>query len=161
MKALIVYYTKTGHTGQAARDITRGLELAGVKVDLRGGDLGVGFDLVEYQIVVVGSPTYGNRGYKRPAKEVQRFVDGLGPNALDGKVCGAFTVNAGAGGRLLIGAMEMSLAKHGGKVVSIGPVVKAGAPLSLWKGPDASSHDVEKCEQFGKKLAEVAAASSK
>jgi len=35
-------------------------------------------------------------------------------------------------------------------------VVKAGVPLSLWKGPNASESDVKECEEFGKKVARQA-----
>ena len=56
----------------------------------------------------------------------------------------------------LAGAMERTLEELDGNVVRNRPVVKAGAPLSLWKGPDASPSDVSKCEEFGKKLAGAA-----
>jgi len=41
------------------------------------------------------------------------------------------------------GAIEKRLASLGAKVVSPGPAVRAGAPLSLWQGPDAAAADVE------------------
>jgi len=62
-------------------------------------------------------------------------------------------VNASWGAKTLVGNMEKSLAELGGKVVAGGPAVKAGAPLSMWKGPDAKPDDVAACEAFGKKVA--------
>jgi len=157
MKALIVYFSKTGHTKQAALDIARGLESGGVECDVEGADNAkAAADVSEYQILAVGSPTYGNRRYRLPARQVNDFLDSLSPGSLEGKTCGAFTVNAFLGGEKLAEAMELALDKLGGIVVGNSPVVKAGAPLSLWKGPDASPSDVSSCEEFGKRLAEAA-----
>jgi len=155
VKALIVYYSKTGHTKQAAEDIGRGMEGEGVECVIKGAaecDGGVG----EFEIVLIGSPTYGNRGYHKPARPLERFLDGLSPKGLEGKVCAAFTVNASMGGSSVVKGMEEMLAERGGKVISGGPVVKAGVPLSLWKGPNASESDVKECEEFGKKVARQA-----
>lgn len=162
MKALIVYHSKTGHTEQAAYDIARGLESQDVDctiksaVDLSSSKGSPGLDLRKFDIILVGSPTYGNRGYRLPARQVDKFLDSIPDDVLDGKVCGAFTVNAGVGGSMLQGAMEITLSKKGGKVVQGGPVVKAGAPLSLWKGPSASSADVKACEEYGRAVARFA-----
>jgi len=156
LKALIIYHTKTGHTLEAARDIARGLEAEGIECDILEANRLEKVKISDYDILVVGSPTYGTRGYRLPAREVQRFLDSLASGALKGKVCGAFTVNAGVGGRMLESAMEMKLLKLGGKVIQSGPVVKAGAPLSLWKGPSASEVDRKKCEEFGRNLAKAA-----
>ncbi|MDD5748667.1 MAG: flavodoxin domain-containing protein [Actinomycetota bacterium] len=155
MKALIVYYTKTGHTAQAAKDISKGLLLEDVQCDVVSAQMGLNKDIREYEIVVFGSPTYGTKGYRYPAKRIQDFLDSLSSDTLSGKVCGAYTVNAEFGGRKLKRAMEMQLLKAGAEVVE-GPVVKAGVPLSLWKGPDASEVDRKKCEEFGRALANAA-----
>ncbi|MBU4194059.1 MAG: flavodoxin domain-containing protein [Actinobacteria bacterium] len=157
MKALIVYHTKTGHTEQAALDVARGLESCGVEcAACAAANAKAAADISEYEILAVGSPTYGNRRYRLPARQVSDFLDSLSSGKLEGKTCGVFTVNAGWGGEKLAGAMERALEVLGGHVVGKSPVVKAGAPLSLWKGPDASPSDVSKCEEFGKKLARVA-----
>ena len=157
MKALVVYFSKTGHTKQAALDIARGLESCGVECAVEAADNAkAAADISEYQILAVGSPTYGNRRYRLPSRQVSDFLDSLSPGSLKGKTCGAFTVNASIGGKKLAGAMELALDKLGGNVVANSPVIKAGAPLSLWKGPDASPSDVSNCEEFGKRLAKAA-----
>jgi hypothetical protein len=84
---------------------------------------------------VVGSPTYGNTRYKAAAKPVEKFLDSLAPGSLEGKTAGAFSVNAAVGGAKIVEAIEKRLADLGAGVVAGGPVHKAGAPLSLWKGP--------------------------
>lgn len=157
MKALIVYHTKTGHTAQAARDIARGLEEGGVGCVVASAhdfmDKKVELEVGEYDIVIVGTPTYGNRRYRLPAKPIEKFLESLPDGALEEKLCGAFAVNAGIGASKLVKSMEAVLAEKGGKVIPGGPAVKAGAPLSLWKGPDASAADVEKCMEYGRRIA--------
>ncbi len=153
MKALIVYHSKTGHTRQAAEDIAKGLESTGVECVVRDAAQAASEPVGLFDIVLVGSPTYGNRGYHKPARPVERFMDTLSPKGLEGKVCAAFTVHAAMGGASVLSGMEEMLAERGGRVVSGGPVVKAGAPLSLWKGPDASQADVQTCEEFGRRIA--------
>ena len=158
MKALIIYYTKTGHTEQAAKDIARGLESAGVGTVVMPAENLRNVSVKDHDVVAVGTPTYGHRRYQQPAKWVKVFLDSLSPNGLEGKVCGAFAVYAGVGGSKLVKSLEKTLQGLGATVVEGGPAVQAGAPLSLWKGPDASSEDVRMCEEFGKLLAEAAGA---
>lgn len=158
MKALIAYHTKTGHTLKAAEDIASGLKKYGVECTIRPtvnlvshGELQI--DVSGFDIVLVGSPTYGSRLYKSPARPVEAFVESIPGDVLKGKYCGAFTVNAGVGGSMLVRAMELDLAEKGANVVFGGPVVKAGAPLSMWKGPEASPDEVKRCEEFGERVA--------
>jgi menaquinone-dependent protoporphyrinogen IX oxidase len=155
MKAIIVYHSKTGHTREAAEDIARGLAEKGVDCTVTAaGELsGATGDISGYDIVLVGTPTYGNRRYRLPAKPVEQFLGSLGTDGLKGKVTGAFTVNAGAGGSKLVPNIEAHLSSMGGKVVTGGPVVRAGAILSLWTGPAAKPADREKCVEFGRRVA--------
>lgn len=156
MQALIAYYSRTGHTLESANDIGRGLEDAGVEVTVKQADQVEISDISAADIFIAGSPTYGSTRYKAPAKAVARLLDSLGPAALEGKRAGAFSVMAGYGAEKIVAALEARLAELGATVVSGGPAVKAGAPLSLWTGPIASREDVEKCEAFGRRVAEAA-----
>lgn len=156
MKALIAYYSRTGHTLESANDIARGLEGAGVEVTTRQADEIAASDVSECDIFVAGSPTYGSTFYKAPAKAVARLLKSLAPAGLEGKRAGAYSVMAAYGGDRIVAVLEAKLAELGATVVSGGPTVKAGAPLSLWTGPMAGREDVEKCEAFGRRLAESA-----
>jgi flavodoxin len=156
MRAMVVYQTKTGHTEQAANDIARGLESAGVQAVVEDARGMRGRDVEGYDILVIGTPTYGNRRYRRAAAKVESFVGSIEEGELEGTTCGAFAVNAGVGAAKLVNNLEKRLKEMGGDVVQGGPAVTAGAPLSLWKGPDASEEDVEKCEEFGRRLASAA-----
>lgn len=156
MKALIIYYTKTGHTKAAAEDVARGLEEKGVDVTIEEAVKADSAKVGEYDVFLVGSPTYGTTMYKSAAKPVDKFMDKMKPDALSGCIAGAFSVNGAVGAEKVVAAIEKKLATYGAKVVSPGPAVKAGAPLSLWKGPDASPEDVSKCEEFGRRVAGTA-----
>lgn len=158
MKAMIVYYTKTGHTKQAAEAIARGLEENGVASTLKDVSEVRGGEVAAIDIFVAGTPTYGNTRYKSAAKPVAAFLESLDRDGLSGKTAGAFSVNAGFGAEKVVKAMEGQLAGLGARVVSGGPAVKAGAPLSLWKGPDPSPADVARCVEFGRRLAQTASA---
>lgn len=156
MKALIVYHSKTGHTKDAAEAIAGGLEEKGADVTIKSAASTSAVEVKDYDILLAGSPTYGNTMYKSPAKPVSKFLDSLKASDLKGKYAGAFSVNAAMGADKIVASTEKMLAGHGATVVAGGPAVKAGAPLSLWKGPDAFDADVKKCEEFGRKVAEAA-----
>ncbi|MDD5448685.1 MAG: flavodoxin domain-containing protein [Actinomycetota bacterium] len=159
LKALVIYHTKTGHTLQAAEDIARGLSESGIECTIKAAssltESGKS-DLDEFDIVIFGTPTYGNRLYRLPARPVEKFLDSLSPRGLEGKTCGAFAVNARMGGSKLVKNIEKRLLRLGGKVVTGGPVIIAGVPLSLWKGRGASPKDVNKCEEYGRRVASEA-----
>lgn len=156
MKALVVFHSKTGHTSKAAEDIAKGLEESGVEVELRRAPQAMAEDLSDYEILLIGTPTYGHRRYKKPAAPVSEFLESLKPGDLTGKTTGAFTAFASYGGDRLVAALEGTLLQFGGKVVAPGPAVKAGAPLSLYEGPPAKEADVKKCEEFGRLVAAAA-----
>lgn len=156
MKALIVYHTRTGHTRDAADDIARGLTDGGVECVVKPAAEAAGEGAGSYDIVLFGTPTYGQRMYHKPAKSVEGFLESLGPRGLEGKTAGAFAVNAGYGAEKLVKSIESQLESMGARVVEGGPAVRAGAPLSLWKGPDAGAADRSACEEYGKRVATAA-----
>ena len=156
MKALIIYHSKTGHTKAAADDIARGLKEKGVEVTIEEAGRADPAKAGEFDVLLVGSPTYATTRYKGAAKPVEKFMDAMKPDALSGRVAGAFSVNAATGAEKVVAAIEEKLGSFGAKVVKPGPAVKAGAPLSLWQGPDASAEDVEKCVEFGRRVAGAA-----
>ena len=156
MKTLIVYWTKTGHTARAAEDIAQGMREQGAEVDLvnlRDHDAP---PLEPYDILAVGSPCHAgsiNHAGTGIAVPVVRFLRELQPGSLESRASGAFSVNSGLGGRRTVGSMERLLADRGARLVSPGPVVKAGVPFSLWEGPRASEQDRETLRDFGRLLA--------
>ena len=150
-KALVLYHTKTGHTADAADAVARGLESRRVKTTVKRISEAKPEELAEYSIVAVGSPTRG----AKPARVVKRFLKGLDRKALKGKAATAFSPYAGFRGKATVRRLSRLLRKRKAKVVR-GVAVKAGAPLSLWKGPDIREKDILRLEELGRKLAKKA-----
>ena len=155
MKALIVYWTKTGHTRRAAQDVAAGLAQTGSEVTLVDLRQNPAPDVGSYDIVVVGSPChagsikFAGSGIARP---VETFLRRLPPESLLGKRAGAYSLQSGLGAARTVGSVERLLADAGAEVVSPGPVVTAGVAFSLWEGPRASEADRERLREFGRML---------
>jgi len=150
-KALVLYHTKTGHTADAAMAVARGLESRRVRTTVkRVGETSPG-ELVEYNILAVGSPTRG----AKPARVVKRFLKGLDRKALKGKTATSFSSYAGFRGKATVRRLGRLLRRRKARVLR-GVAVKAGAPLSLWKGPDIREEDVLRLEELGRRLARKA-----
>jgi len=97
MKALIIYHSKTGHTRAAADDIARGLDEKGVEVTIEEAAKADPAKASDYDILLVGSPTYAQTRYKAAAKPVEHFMDAMKPDALSGHLAGGFSVCAASG----------------------------------------------------------------
>lgn len=156
MKALIVYWTHTGHTRRAAEDLAEGLSSVGVEVDLAGLQADSNPDLSGYGLLLAGSPCHaGSIRFAGTgiAAAMEHWLRGLARGSLDGKIAAAFAVHSKLGAQRTVGSMEGLLADAGARVISPGPVVKAGVPFSLWEGPRASQADREALRAFGRSLA--------
>jgi len=55
--ALIVYWSNTGNTEKVANEIKEGLELSGLKTDLKKAQEAAEVDFFDYDLVCVGSPS--------------------------------------------------------------------------------------------------------
>ena len=148
-KALVMYYTKTGHTADAAEAIARGLESSRVEATVKSiFDVDRG-ELADYSMVALGSPTRGGR----PARKVKKFMKGLDKKALKKKTATTFTSYARINGRGTLRRLKKLLKRRKAKKVVRGVKFKAGAPLSLWQGKDIKEEDIARLEELGKKLA--------
>lgn len=151
-KALVTYYSKTGHTASAAEAIARGLESKRVEATVKPVSEVDPSELSGYSAIALGSPTRG----ARPARVVKKFVRGLDKGALKGKAATTFSAYAGFRGKATLRRLKRLLKKKKARKVLRGVAVKAGAPLSLWKGPEASREDVARLEELGRRLAKEA-----
>lgn len=147
-RALVLYHTKTGHTADAADAVARGLESRRVKPTVKRISEARPEELADYDIIAVGSPTRG----AKPARAVKRFLKSLDKKALKGKTASSFSSYAGFRGKATVRRMGRLLRRRKAKVLR-GVAVKAGAPLSLWKGPDIREEDLRRLEELGRKLA--------
>jgi len=151
-----VYYTKTGHTKQAGEDIAAGLRGGGVQVELRPPAEVSAEELASYDLMVVGSPCHAGSVrvlFSGIAGPVSDWLGSLPRDAFSGKPVAAYSVHSFLGGQATVKNLERLLSDMGGWVLAPGPVVKAGVPFSLWRGPDASPEDRERLRKFGRDLA--------
>jgi hypothetical protein len=72
---------------------------------------------------------------------------------IKGKFCAGFSVNGSLGGQNTVKALGVLLRRKGCCQYLAGPVAKAGAPLSLWKGPAVMEKDLALYREFGAQLA--------
>ena len=150
MKVLIIYFTKTGHTLEAAKATAEGIKTAGSEVDLVSIKEFVADDLSNYDALIVGSPCWAGMtkkgGVSAPVKKVLRKLE---PGVLNGKRCGGIAVHSGSGGENTLKNIGKFLMEKGCEDYKPGPVAVAGVPLSLWKGRSVSSEDQERFSAFG------------
>lgn len=149
MKVLILYFTKTGHTLEAARATAAGIRSAGSVADIVVTADFDAADLEGYDGLIVGSPCWNGAFGGGIARPVVQVLDKLPPNALKGKRGGGISVYGGVGGKNTVKAIGDVLAQLGCEDYKPGPAAKAGIPLSLWKGPSVSPDDEERLCAYG------------
>jgi len=95
-KALVCYYSRTGNTKKLAVKMAEVMTAEGLPTDLKRVEDTVSTDLLGYDCIVLGSPTY----YGTMAWEMKRLLDESVKfhGKLRGKVGGAFTSSANVGG---------------------------------------------------------------
>lgn len=152
-KGIVIYYSRSGNTKRMAEMIAQAMIDAGLPSDCKSVDkVGVD-DLLKYDAIVVGSPTY----YGGMAAQVKQLIDDsvVKHGQLDGKVGAAFSSSANiAGGNEttilnILHAMIIS-----GMVIQGDPQGDHYGPVSIGR-PDQR---VEKlCARWGKRIAELTA----
>src|SRR3990172_8432853 len=95
-KILVVYYSRGGTTEKMAELVAEGAREAGAEVDLKKVTETTPDDLLPYDAVIAGSPTY----YGQMAWEMKKLFDDSVKHhkKLEGKVGGAFTSSGVIGG---------------------------------------------------------------
>lgn len=95
-KALVIYYSQTGNTKKMAECVVEGIREEGLEVVMKKvKDVGVS-ELLKYDAVVIGSPTY----YGTMAAQIKKLLDDSVEfhGELDGKIGAAFASSANVGG---------------------------------------------------------------
>lgn len=151
MKVLILYFSKTGHTLEAANAIVEGIEAAGSEaeiVNVKEFDVS---SISNYEAIIVGSPCWAGSMSKKKgvSKPVKKMLNAIEPGVLAGKKCGAFAVHSGNGGGNTVANIGSILKEKGCADCKIGPVATAGSPASLWKGKPVGPEDQEILKNFG------------
>jgi len=150
-KILVTYFSQTGNTKAMAEYIAQGAMAAGADVTLRDISQIEVDHLLQYDGIVIGSPTYYGV-MAAPIKElIDRSVKFHGE--LTGKVGGAFAsaANIGGGNETTILSILQAMLIHG--------MVIQGAASGDHYGPVSISSPDERvrnqCQSLGRRMAEL------
>jgi len=150
-KVLVAYYSRTGNTKKMAEAVAKGIKTSGVACDLREVGRVRPADLLKYEGIVFGSPTY----YGILAAPVKKLLDQSVKyhGRLDGRVGAAFSSSALAGGgnETTILSIVQAMLVHG-MVIQGDARSDHYGPVSI-KCPDSRS--LKKCERLGRRVAEL------
>ena len=95
-KILVIYYSRTGNTEKMAKEIARGVDKEKVPVDLKRIEDVKADDLLSYDGIIIGSPTY----YGTMASPIKKLLDDSVKfhGKLESKVGAAFASSANVAG---------------------------------------------------------------
>ena len=150
MKVVILYFTKTGHTLEAANATAEGIRSAGSEAVLITAKEFDSVQLAGYDALIVASPCWaGSAGIPMLPKLLDRALTALSTDALSDKRCGGISVHSGVGGENTVRHLGEILAQKGNTDYRPGPAARAGVPFSLWKGPSVSPRDQARFKDYG------------
>ena len=152
-KILIAYYSRTGHTKNMAEVIGEAAgRVRGAFVEVRDIKALTAKDLLKYDAIVLGSPTY----YGSMAAEVKKLLDDSVAfhGKLSGKVGGAFSssANVGGGNETTILDMLNALLIHGMVIRGVHMGDHYG-PVSIGEVDDRAAKN---CRDYAQAVAELA-----
>lgn len=150
-KILVCYYSKSGNTKEMAEFIAQGVKQENVDVVLKDVEETEADEFLEYEGIILGSPTY----YGACAAPIKDIVDESVKfhGQLNGRVGGAFTSSgnlAGGNETVIMGLLQM-LMIHG--------MVVKGDPKGNHYGPvavGAPDEDAKaECIRYGSSIAQL------
>ncbi|MHC4618717.1 MAG: flavodoxin family protein [Planctomycetota bacterium] len=150
-KGIVIYYSRSGNTREMAEIIAKSMNDAGLATECKPVDKVRADDLLGYDAIAVGSPTY----YGHMAGPIkQLFDDAVSYHGrLDGKVGAAFSSAANIGGgneTTIMGIVEAMLIS--GMIVHGDPQGDHYGPVSIGK-PDQRVK--QQCRRRGERIAQL------
>ena len=147
-KGIVIYYSRSGNTKEMAEIIAKSMNESGLPTECKSVDKVKADDLLGYEAVVIGSPTY----YGHMAGPIKQLFDDLvsSHGKLDGKVAGAFTSSANiAGGNetTILSIIEAMLIS--GMVLQGDPKGDHYGPVSIGKPDERAKNN---CERFALRI---------
>ncbi|MFA5356487.1 MAG: flavodoxin domain-containing protein [Candidatus Omnitrophota bacterium] len=96
VKGLVIYYSRSGNTKKMAESVAEGIKSEGMEAVIKEVKDVKAAELLEYDAIAIGSPTY----YGTMAAEIKKLLDDSVKfhGKLDGKVGAAFSSSANIGG---------------------------------------------------------------
>jgi len=150
-KVLVAYYTRTGNTEKMAQRVAAGVRSTGVEVKVKPIAEVSAKELLQYEGLIFGSPTY----YGNMAWEMKKLLDESVEyhGRLSGKVGAAFSssANIGGGNETTILAILQAFLIHGMIVEGTAHGDHYG-PVAI-NAPDKRS--TPQCEALGKRVGEL------
>jgi NAD(P)H dehydrogenase (quinone) len=151
MKILIIYYSQTGNTRKMAEVIAEGVKGEGVDVQLKHVDKIKAKELLEFEGIIIGSPTY----YGSMAYQIKKLFDESVKfhGKLEGRVGAAFSsaANIGGGNETTILDIINAMLIHG--------MIVQGTPLGDHYGPVAIGSPDQRankqCMRLGQRTAKL------
>jgi NAD(P)H dehydrogenase (quinone) len=151
-KILVTFYTQSGNTKAMGEFIADGAKSAGSQVTIKEIDQITAQDLLNFDGIIIGSPTY----YGLPAAQIKELLDQSVQyhGQLSDKIGGAFasSANIGGGNETTILSILQAMLIHG--------MIIQGSHMGDHYGPvsiNAPDERVKKqCEALGRRVAELA-----
>jgi NAD(P)H dehydrogenase (quinone) len=151
-KALVIYYSSTGNTKKMAESVVEGIKKEGLEVILKDVKDVKAEELLKYEAIVIGSPTY----YGTMAAKIKKLVDDSVEfhGKLDGKIGAAFSssANVGGGNETTILDILNAMLIHG-MIIQGDPSGDHYGPVSV-SAPDARAS--RQCVRLGGRVAKLA-----
>lgn len=152
-RMLVLYFTRTGNTKAMAEIVADAAEKEGVEVVLKDVEETKPDEVLTFDAIVIGSPTY----YGGMAGKLKDFLDStvVHHGKLTGKVGAAFSssANIGGGSETTILGILHALLIHGMVIQGTAEGAHYG-PVSI-DAPDDRARG--QCEQLGRRAASLAA----
>ncbi len=146
MKVVVIYYSRSGTVKKMANIIGEYIKKEGIAIKVVSVENILPKDLLDYDGIIVGSPTY----YGSMAGEIKRLFDDTVTfhGDLDGKIGGAFSssANLGGGNETTILSILEAMFIHG--------MVIQGDPIGDHYGPVALEKVDRRCENNCKRFAQ-------
>ncbi len=150
-KVLITYYSQSGNTKTMADFVADGAKAAGAQVTVKEVEHVIAQDLLKFDGIIIGSPTY----YGLLASQIKELFDQSVQyhGQLSGKVGGAFSsaANIGGGNETTILSILHALLIHG-MIVQGSASGDHYGPVSI-NGPD--DRVKKQCQALGRRVAEL------
>lgn len=151
MNICILYYSKTGHTLNAAKAISKGiLENNNTSFIMNEKT----FDLQKLKdadSIIIGTPCWAgsisSNGIAYPLKKVLKK---LPDDIFENKKCGYYALYAISGEQTTLRTLEKTLKEKGCTNINKGFSAKAGTPFSVTIGKSISESDLDLFKQYGK-----------
>ncbi|RJP27969.1 MAG: flavodoxin family protein [Candidatus Omnitrophota bacterium] len=152
LKALVTYYSRSGNTKKMADIIGTGINKDGIACEVKEVSEVKAEALVEYGLIIIGSPTY----YGSMAAEVKKLLDDSVKlhGKLDGKIGAAFSSSAN-----IAGGNETTILDILNAMLIHGMIIQ-GDPRGDHYGPVAigapDERVIKECQRFAARLARLA-----